>query len=505
MGSDGKSGGGGLRLEKGPAADGGLRVASSGDGALRAGPAGGQVDGGLRAAGAVEAAPGGSGSTASQPASVATFSFSVPDIGHWNAELGKGSAATLQLVGLWEERATLLANQVPWQVVRDRVSAFVARKDELARRGTNFQHLKNMPTHFKRWFLEIEALANLDARGCAAGLLKLARAEARAEVHAEALKAYETNDTSVKVIDYPEWVVLQRTAVQGLGLPQDEALEMCLDACRQVTRDTSWSPPPEPAEAARREANWDQQRRDEEARNRQALADAEVARLARALNDLNAAKAADEAARQRLREQVARAEAEAKKAKAEADAARAQAVQATSDAPRLAGTPPLAGSDPKPSGSGSSSAPVKPNETPGDAEAHEAERVRAERQVLERGWLRNGLLGGALGGFGLAMCVGASHGPSYTLLEARSAMVAEMPEARIRETCGHGRDLTSRRDALKVELKARLSEIPLEDARAKAEVAARCEAPVEAPAVLSQPSRATTSGPGKATPVKEGK
>ncbi len=428
-GDEAASGAGGLRLVVDSPAAGGLR--------LEVADRGGATPQ-LFAPVSVEAAGARSGFVAPPPPPT-FFSFTDHDIRKVDTELGKGDAVTLQLLGLLDERAALFAGEVPPRLLCEKVSAFVRKKQELESKGTNFQHLKRMPAHFKRWCASIEDLANKDAEACAAELLRLAREEVRAALAAEARKAYETNDTLEKVIDYNEWVVLQRTAIQGLGLPQREALAMCLDVCRQVSGDPGWSPPPEPAEALRllaekRKGDEAARKRDEAALKRAQAREKQLAEARlKAEAEADAARAREaEAKALHEREQIARQRDEEERKRAEEERKRAE-IEAAAERARL----------------------------------EERRAQHAREHAVVRLSVR-GVLAGGLVGLVLAAAMALVGTPTIALVQARKDMVAAMPESRIREVCGLGRELSGMRTGLKVELGDRLAEVALSAARERA-------------------------------------
>jgi hypothetical protein len=238
-------------------------------------------------------------------------------------------------------------------------------------------------------------------------------------------------------------VVLQRSG-RSLGLPQDEALETCIAVCREVTGDAGWSPPLEPAEALQllvekqKQERRDKERQKREEKKRQDLENQRAAEAQRDA-DTKAAEArrkADEQA-QLEKEQISARRAEEERKRAEEERKRAEEERKRAEIEQA------------------------------------AERARVALQQAGVRLAVRGLLAGGLVGLLLAGVTVVVGTPTVALVEARKDMTAAMPEGRIREVCGLGRDVAGLRSGLMVELGDRLAAVAVSAERDKAAAIAR--------------------------------
>jgi hypothetical protein len=453
--------GGGLRVTDDPVVsrEGGLRIdESSAPSGLHTDEAG---DGARRPA-----------KPAAPPTLKVAFSFTALDIASAEASFSREDRpVTLDLLGLPTDtqRTHLFANQLDPALAAAHVRAFVNRYKDLQAKGAAFAHLKELPrTHpkFAAWMKRLLDVSSARDEDVAAWLVQKALEEIDSALRHKAHEAYHVTNasTDAKEIDFGEWNTICNTA-RAYGLSPSEAEAAALKACRQVIGDEGWEAPKSTEDhvrAAQEQAKADDKRKraDEAAARR---ADKERQRVeeenrARALeNERLTNERLKREAEERAREADRLAkEAEAERERKQAEKARAEADQAKAKA-QLA--------------------------------AREAEqqklKIQQDREARE---IQQAVFTYALRGAGIGAAVALlvalitgvfSDASTIALLEAREDMVAAVPEARIRELCGLGRDLSGKRETLNAELKLRLDAIPLADERAKAKVTAEavCSAP----------------------------
>jgi hypothetical protein len=425
------------------------------------------------------------------------FPFTREAIAAAEVALTQGSRPiTLDLLGLAsdEHRRQALTGDIGPDVVRSHVDAFIERLKALRMTGATFSHLTELlmssnpstttpsrpaaaargPT-FRDWLKDLRRHGGESDVVLSAWVVRQAAEEVDAALRNSAAKFHHVTNPSadVKEVDFSEWSVLSNEA-RAHGLDPLSAEDAALRAVRQVTGDPHWQAPKSTEDrfkaddAAARRLEKERQRAEEDNRARQL----ENERLTQERLMREAEVRVREAdVRAKEVERLARdADRQAKEVEAQLERKRAEKAIADADRAR-------------------SLAEIAAKEAEQQRLKLEQEReVRSIQQAVVTFALRGMGIGAAVGLL-VALITGVfSDASTIALLEAREDMVAALPEARIRELCGLGRDLDSRRATLNAELKLRLEAIPLPNERAKARLMAepvcspaRNKAPLETP------------------------
>jgi formylglycine-generating enzyme required for sulfatase activity len=231
-------------------------------------------------------APVGSDSTTPAATGVTVaFNFTSPSIQKAEVALERGDRpVSLELLGLDapDVRGGILAGQFDAAALQGAARAFLDKRDSLATKGASFAHLKALQTSHPRffaWMKELKAVADATPEEAAALLRKTVLNEVRRTLEQKAHEAYHVTNATAgpKVIDFGEWAGLCNFA-RAFGLTPQLAETAAQLACRKVTGDESWTPPLNPAEAARL-AEEDARRQAEEAEAKRREAEGRVAVL----------------------------------------------------------------------------------------------------------------------------------------------------------------------------------------------------------------------------------